>query len=193
MREAFADFETVKSRFTEAAMIPITLYGKTYGLPDTQTWNMMFYRTDIIAELGLDIPETWDDLLAMIPVLQFNNMEIGMSQDYQMYMYQMGEELWADDGMRINLDSNVSLEAFENMCNMFTQYSLPYSYSFANRFKTGEMPIGIADYGTYNQMILFASEIAGLWDMVPIPGIKDPETGEINNVALASVGSIVAQ
>jgi ABC-type glycerol-3-phosphate transport system substrate-binding protein len=74
---------------------------------------------------------------------------------------------------------------------MFTQYSLPYTYNFANRFKTGEMPIGIADYATYNQMILFATEIAGLWEMVPIPGIEDPETGEINNVALASVGSIV--
>ncbi|MBQ8513708.1 MAG: extracellular solute-binding protein [Clostridia bacterium] len=190
MREALSTFDDVTSRFTEAAMIPITLYGKTYALPDTQTWNMMFYRTDIIAELGMEIPETWDDLLAMIPVLQFNNMEIGMSQDYQMYMYQMGEELWADDGMRINLDSNLSLESFETMCNMFTQYSLPVTYDFANRFRTGEMPICIQPYTSYNNIIIFATEIAGLWDFGPIPGfLKDD--GTVDNTSMSSVTALV--
>ncbi len=190
MREAFANFDEVKQRFTEAAFIPLSLYGKTYALPDTQTWNMMFYRTDIIAELGLEIPETWDDLLAMIPVLQFNNMEIGMSQDYQMYMYQMGEELWTDDGMRINLDSNLSLESFETMCNMFTQYSLPVSYDFANRFRTGEMPICIQPYTSYNNIIIFATEIAGLWDFGPIPGFEK-EDGTIDNTSMAGVSGLV--
>lgn len=190
MREAFADFDEVKSRFTEAAFIPITLYGKTYALPDTQTWPMMFYRTDIIAELGMEIPETWDDLLAMIPVLQFNNMEIGMSQDYQMYMYQMGEELWADDGMRINLDSNLSLESFETMCNMFTQYSLPVTYDFANRFRTGEMPICIQPYTSYNNIIIFATEIAGLWDFGPIPGFAK-EDGTVDNTAMSGTSALV--
>lgn len=186
----FDTFDEVTSRFTEAAMIPLTLYGKTYGLPETQTFYMMFYRKDILADLGLEIPQTWDDLMAMIPVLQFNNMEVGLPNNYQIFMYQMNGDLWADEGMRINLDSNISLEAFEDMCNMFTQYSLPYTYDFANRFKTGEMPIGIQLYTVYNQLILFATEIAGLWEMAPIPGIEDAE-GNINNVSMASVTSIV--
>lgn len=190
----FDTFDEVASRFTEAALIPLTLYGKTYGLPETQNFSMMFYRKDILADLGLEVPKTWDDLMAMIPILQFNNMEIGLpnnlANNYQIFMYQMGGELWADDGMRINLDSNIALEAFEDMCNMFTQYSLPYSYSFPNRFKTGEMPIGIIDYTTYNQLILFATEIAGLWEMVPIPGVMD-EDGNINNVSVSTVTSIV--
>ena len=186
----FDTFDEVVSRFTKAAMIPLSLYGKAYGLPETQSFYMMFYRKDILADLGLEVPRTWDDLMAMVPVLQFNNMEVALPNDYSLFMYQMSGDLWADKGMRINLDSNVSLEAFEDMCNMFTQYSLPYSYSFANRFKTGEMPIGIQNYTTYNQMILFATEIAGLWEMVPIPGIEDAE-GNINNVSTAGVGSIV--
>ncbi len=186
----FDTFDEVAARFTEAALIPLSLYGKTYGLPQTQNFSMMFYRKDILADLGLEVPKTWDDLMAMIPILQFNNMEIGLPNNYQIFMYQMGGELWADDGMRINLDSNIALEAFEDMCNMFTQYSLPYSYSFPNRFKTGEMPIGIIDYTTYNQMILFATEIAGLWEMVPIPGMVD-ENGNINNVSVSTVTSIV--
>ena len=190
MREIFSDYDEIASRFTEAAMIPISLYGKVYGLPDTQTWNMMFYRTDILADLGLDVPKTWDDLLAMIPVLQFNNMEIGMSQDYQMYMYQMGEELWADDGMRINLDSNLALESFETMCNMFTQYSLPVSYDFANRFRTGEMPICIQSYTSYNNIIIFATEIAGLWEFGPIPGFEKDD-GTIDNTSMSGTSALV--
>ena len=86
-------------------------------------------------------------------------------------MYQMGEELWADDGMRINLDSNKSLEAFQTMSNMFTQYSLSVDYDFANRFRTGEMPIAIRNYTEYNNVVIFATEIAGLWEFGPVPGM----------------------
>ncbi len=190
MRGIFADFDEVASRFTEAAFIPISLYGKTYGLPETQSWNMMFYRTDILADLGVDVPKTWDDLMALVPVLQFNNMEIGLSQDYQMYMYQMEEDLWADDGMRINLDSNKSLEAFEIMANYFTQYSLPITYDFANRFKTGEMPIAIQNYTMYNNVVIFGTEIAGLWEFGPVPGMVD-EDGNINNVVMSGSSALV--
>ena len=189
MRRIFADFDEVTSRFAESALIPMTLYGKTYGLPDSQTWPMMFYRTDILADLGVEVPETWDDLLALIPVLQFNNMTIGMTSDYTVFMYQMGGHLWADDGMRINLDSNLSLESFETMCNMFTQYSLPKQFDPANRFRTGEMPIFIADYTTYNSIIIFATEIAGLWEFGPIPGTRQ-EDGSVNNVAMASATAL---
>ncbi len=190
MRDIFSDFDEVVERFTPASLTPISLYGKTYGLPAMQTWNMMFYRTDILADLGLEIPKTWDDLLAMIPVLQFNNMEIGLTNDYYTFLYQMGEDLWADDGMRINMDTNRSLDAFETMCNMFTQYSLPYSYDFANRFRTGEMPIAIRPYIEYNNVVIFATEIAGLWEMAPIPGMYD-EDGNINNVTTATTDALV--
>ncbi|MBR5001385.1 MAG: extracellular solute-binding protein, partial [Firmicutes bacterium] len=190
MREVFADFDEVASRFTEAAFIPISLYGKCYGLPETQSWNMMFYRTDILADLGVDVPKTWDDLMALVPVLQFNNMEIGLSQDYQIFMYQMNEDLWADDGMRINLDSNKSLEAFETMCNYFTQYSLPITYDFANRFKTGEMPIAIQNYTMYNNVVIFGTEIAGLWEFGPVPGMMD-EDGNINNTTMSGSSALV--
>ena len=185
----FDSFDEVITRFSPSAIESQSLYGKTYGLPDTQSFPIMFYRKDILEDLGLEIPKTWDDLLAMIPVLQYNNMTIGLrKEDYQTYLYQMGGDMWADDGMRINLDSNKALEAFEMSCNMFTQYSLNVSYDFANQFRTGEMPIGIADYTIYNTLIAFATEIAGLWGFAPIPGIEQPD-GTINNVAVsAAVG-----
>lgn len=162
-----------------------------YGLPETQGFPMMFVREDILADLDIEVPKTWDDVKETIPVLQANNMEIAMSSDSNIFIYQMGGELFADDGMRINLDSNVALTAFESMCEMFTMYSFPYQYDFANRFRTGEMPIGFADYtGTYNQLKVFATEIEGLWSFYPLPGVADEE-GNINNDSVSGVSAVV--
>ncbi len=163
-----------------------------YGLPETQTFSMMFVRLDILADLGIEIPKTWGDLYEAQTMLQSNNMEIGVAADYQIFLYQMGGDLWADDGMRINLDSTIGLEAFETMCDMFTQNSFPYQYDGANRFRTGEMPIIIAGYtALYNQLKVFATEIEGCWTFVPVPGTVDEETGEIHNQSMSSVNTVV--
>ena len=197
------------AQFNEAAMIVMGIednQGKFhyYGLPEAQGFSMMFLRKDVLAELDINIPKTWDDILEAVPVLQANNMEIGMHQDYKIFLYQMGGELFADDGMRINLDSNMGLEAFDTMCSYFTMYSFPVSYDFANRFRTGEMPIGFASYtGTYNQLVVFATEIDGLWEFYEMPGLYvydkdgnpviDETTGEqkINNVVVSASSAIV--
>lgn len=187
-------------QFNEAAMFVMGIEDAEgafhyYGLPETQNFTMMFIRDDILADLGIEVPKTWDDILAAIPILQANNMQIGMHTDYKIFLYQNGGELFADDGMRINLDSNVGLESFETMCNFFTMYSFPYKYDFANRFRTGEMPIGFASYnGTYNHLTVFATEIKGLWEFVPLPGIEQTdENGNtyINNVSVSTTSAIV--
>ena len=162
-----------------------------YGLPEAQGFAMMFVRVDILADLGLDVPETWDDIMEAIPHLQARNMEIGLTTDANIHLYQMGGELFADDGMRINLDSQVGLAAFKKMCELFTKYSFPYTYDAANRFRTGEMPILIGDYtGLYNQLKVFATEIDGLWAMVHVPGVRQ-EDGSINYSAISSASASV--
>lgn len=190
------DFDEVKENFNESAMLVLGVEDADqimhyYGLPETQSFSMMFVRDDILAELNLEVPKTWDDLLAAIPVLQSRKMEIGLTTDFQIFMYQRGGELFADDGMRINLDSVVGLSSFEYMCNLFTQYSFPYTYNAANRFRTGEMPIIIGDYtGMYNQLKVFATEIEGVWEFLPVPGTEQ-EDGSVNNVSISSVAAVV--
>lgn len=187
----FDGFEEAAQNFTEAALVPLTLYGKTYGLPERMSFPMMFYRQDILANLGIEIPKTWDDVLATVPILQANNMAIGLVREYEIFLYQMGGDRYADEGMRIGLDSRVALDAFEYFCNFYTQYSFPVSYDAANRFRTGEMPIIVADYTSmYNQLTVFATEIRGLWEFVPLPGVVR-EDGSINNVSIAGVAAVV--
>lgn len=194
--DGFDDFEEVATSFNESAMIVLAMDnsdGEThyYGLPEAQGFSMMFVRVDILNELGIDIPQTWDDIMAAIPKLQAKNMQIGLTNDSTIHLYQMGGTLFADNGMRINLDSQVGLAAFKKTCELFTNYSFPYQYDAANRFRTGEMPIVIADYtGLYNQLKVFATEIEGSWVMVPVPGVKQ-EDGSINRSAIASVNASV--
>ena len=222
----------IKDAFPEAAMVPLTLYNYDmtvtedspetgvveelyYGLPDSLSFSMMFYRKDVLASLGYSINDikTWDDLLSILPVLQYNNMEIGIANDIYTFIYQSGNEAYSTDapvkagqesipGLRINFDNVGVLEAFTKLCNLYTQYSLPYQFDFANRFRTGEMPIGISSYTTCNQLAIFASELSGLWGFVPLPGyeVKD-ENGNpiydddgnkvINNTSMATVTGCV--
>ena len=194
------EWDDTISNFNDAAMLVLGVENPDgdmhyYGLPEAQGFTMMFVRTDILAENDIPVPETWDDILAAIPDLQAKNMMIGLSTDYSVFLYQADGDLYADGGMRINLDSKKGLTSFEKMCNMFTQYNFPYTYDAANRFRTGEMPILIADYvGMYNQLKVFATEIEGLWEFRPMPGTWSvDENGEpyINNQTVSSVNASV--
>ena len=39
---------------------PYIYEGGVYAVPETQNFDMLFYRTDVFAELGLTPPETWE-------------------------------------------------------------------------------------------------------------------------------------
>ena len=194
--EEMDGFEDVTQYFNEAAMMVLGIVDSDgemhyYGLPETQNFPMMFVRTDILGSLEIEIPKTWEDIYIAQSKLEANNMEIGLSADYRIFLYQLGGELFADGGMRINLDSMVGLSAFETMCNMFTQYSFPYKFESANRFRTGEMPIIISSYtGLYNHLKVFATELDGAWTFVPLPGYEQ-EDGTINNCSVSDSSAVV--
>lgn len=179
----FDDYGEVIKRFHESAVVPYQFNGGTYALPETQTFSMMFVRTDIFEEMNLEIPKTWDELETIIPELQKKNMSVGIPHDLNallMLMYQRNTPLYLDDGARTNLDSKVAIQCFQKLTEYFTLYNLPTDYDFYNRFRSGEIPIGIQDYTVYNQLSLFAPEIRGDWIMTSVPGTMD-ENGNINN------------
>ena len=184
----FSDYQEVAKRFHPSALIPYTYHEKVYALPETFTFPMFFYRTDIFEEAGLSLPKTWNELITLIPVLQRKNLTMGIPHDINFYatlLYQNGGELYEGEGIRTKLNTNVGLNTFIELTELFTLYNLPVTYDFANRFRSGEMPCGIADYTLYNQLTVFAPEIKGFWNMVPVPG-KIDKNGKINNVAVGS-------
>ena len=63
-------YQEVVSRFPNQLMIPFEYKGGVYGLPETIGFRGLFYRTDIVEELGLDIPNSWEEIFArLLPAL----------------------------------------------------------------------------------------------------------------------------
>ena len=75
-------------------------------------------------------------------------------------------------------NDEAGVEAFDVYTRFFTDYGIPTYFDFVSRFRSGEMPIGIASYSTYNTLMVSAPEIKGLWDFTLIPGTeKTDENG----------------
>ncbi len=197
-------FDEVMTWVDEAAVAPLQMVDAkgqfhTYGMPQTLDFYMMFYRADVLEEVGVEVPKTWKDLKDILPALQTADLEIGMPgkvvgtvealEGLKLFLYQMGGELYEDGGYRIALDQNVALDAFEEFSNMFSQYKCPVIYDIT-RFRTGEIPIffGYAT-STYNTLMTYY-DIRGLWKMAPVLGVENEE-GEIDCTSPVAVNALV--
>ncbi|MDD2361633.1 MAG: extracellular solute-binding protein [Oscillospiraceae bacterium] len=194
--EGYSEFEDMKPRFADTAMLPYQLNGKIYGIPLTQTFYMMFYRKDILAQLNIKLPETWDDIFEAVPKLQRSHMIIGLPYSvisaatavdnglgakdlYATLLLQNGGSFYKDDYTATALDSEAAVNAFKSWCDFYTKYGFDLAYDFYTRFKSGEMPIGIASYEMFNTISLGAEEIRGVWGMAQVPGTRMKD-GSIN-------------
>lgn len=183
----FDDFDEVYAFFGDSAMRPFRFQNGYYALPDTESFYMMYVRTDIFEELGIEIPETWDEFYKVVPQIQQYNMDVGLpytaidvsgSVDAGMgtrnlfpaLLLQAGGKFYTEDLSRTALDTTVAMSAFEQWTELYQKYSAQLSYDFFNRFRTGAMPLAIAGYGEYNRLFTAAPEIRGLWEIRPIPG-----------------------
>ncbi len=170
----FSDYEEVAGRFSDSALLQFGYDGSQYALPDTQTFPMMFYRKDILREIGLEVPATWDEVKVAMTVLSKNQMEFGMlpgESVFAMLLYQAGGEYYRDNGMVSDLDSDIAVGVFKDYCEFYTDYRLDKETSLEERFRTGECPIIIADYTVFNNIVVSAPDIEGLWDFTVVPGV----------------------
>jgi len=183
----FNDFELITDRFMDSAMVPYTHQNGYFALPEQQVFLMLFYRTDIFQELGLLPPQTWSDVIAMIPDLQKLNLEFylpvpvtqGSITDlapnpiYSSLFFQNDGQFYINGDKESGFNSGKGPEVFEMWSQFYTDYSFPVEANFINRFRSGQMPIGITYYNSYNVLSVFAPEIRGRWNFIPIPGTPD--------------------
>ena len=191
----FSDFEEVSKRFTTYALTPYTMsttdeagaqVKKVFALPETQNFDMLFYRTDIFAELGISVPNTWDDLDNILPYIQANNMTVGLDTNlgggtFFSLILQGGHTPYSEDGSVTNFTEQYAVNAFERWTRYYLQYDLPTDYSWYSRFRNGEMPLVSTSYSNITYLQESAPELNGLWGVAPIPGTLDPETGIVNH------------
>ncbi len=191
----FEDFDEVATRFTKYALTPYTLsttdsngnaIQRVFALPETQNFDMLFYRTDIFAELGIQVPNTWDDLDNILPYIQANNMTVGLDTNlgggtFFSLILQGGHTPYREDGAVTNFTQQYAIDAFEKWTRYYLQYDLPTDYSWYSRFRNGEMPLVSTSYSNITYLQESAPELNGLWSVAPIPGTLDPDTGLVNH------------
>ena len=178
----FPDFEEIAKRFKKSAFLPFRFRDKVFALPEVQGFPMLFYRKDILAELRIDIPQTWDDVYELIPELTKENLQFGIPAGmatYLMFLYQKGVALFKPDVVATNLDSEIAIQTFIELTDLFTLYNQPLVYNAENRFRLGEMPLVIANYDLFNTLSIFAPELRGEWGFTMVPGTRMPD-GTIN-------------
>lgn len=179
----FEDFDEVQKRFYSEGFVPLQYEDGIYGLPETVNFRAVFYRTDIFEELGLTVPETWDELYnTTLPALYRNNMECYIPMLYDVFLFQNGGAYYTEDLYHTGLDSVEAFQSFKELCELYINYDIPVSVNFFNRFRTGETPIGIGDFSTYSTLVSAASELDGSWALAPICGTEQ-EDGTINRAS----------
>lgn len=191
----FPDFDQVITAFNPSILEPLSYNNgeKTgvYGLPETQNFNLLFYRTDVLEELGLEIPNTWADLIAELPTIQGNSLTVAMPYPdialadisvLDAMIFQNGGDIYDEEAKHTLIDSEAGVAAFKQYTSLYNDYGLPTVFDFVSRFRSGEMPLGVASYATYNTLMVSAPEIRGLWDFTLLPGTVQ-EDGSIDRTA----------
>ena len=198
----FDDYQEVFERYSDGLLVSSVIGDGLYSLPETMNFYVMFYRTDILNELGLEAPDTMDELIAMLPDLQMRGLNVYYPTAAMTAMrnfhgttpliFQNGGSLYGTNPLDLLLDSEETVEGFTELTELFTLYDLPVDVpNFYQHFRNGDLAIGIADFNSYNLILNAAPEIANSWEIALVPGVVDEETGEINRYMSGGAESTV--
>ena len=182
-------FDEVAYRFIPEILTPFRYQGGVFALPETMGMNVMFYRRDILHRLEIGVPDTREELYRFVlPVLFQNGMNFffpsggAWDANFSQFLFQHGGDFYTEDGFFSALDSPEAFLAFSEYTELFTHYGIPLIANFYNRFRTGDMPLGIGSFQTYLQLSVAAPELAGMWGIAPLPGIR-MEDGTVSRYA----------
>lgn len=164
-------------KYSPGSWLPLYYDGGYYGVPETQSFQVLYYRKDILERFGLQVPQTWDDVYDLLPALQQNFANFYVNpKEFTYFFYQRGVDFYTSDGARTELDRPEAYQAFKQWTGLFNTYALEREVpSFYQHFRSGAMPIGISDYNMYVQLSAAAPELNGRWGIAPLPGIRQAD------------------
>lgn len=188
----FDDYSEVVKRFYPSIITPFEYNKGVYALPENMDFTVLFYRKDIINELNIKIPDTWEELYEkVLPILYQNGMNFyygSGAESFTPLLFQHAGSYYTKDGTKSALDTPEAYQAFKQFCDMFSSYGIPVTANFFNRMRNGETPIGVGTYNQYMMLSTAAPELYGRWDIAKMPGTQKSD-GTIDR----TIGSIAGQ
>lgn len=190
----FPGYKDVEKRFLSGIMIPYEYKNHVYALPETMDFSVLYYRKDILSNLQIEVPNTWEDLYSkVLPTLRKNGMDFFYDGGFHTFLMQNGGSYYTPNGLKSTLDSPEALSAFKQFTNLYKIYNVPIAANFYTRFRSGQMPIGISSFATFIQLTATAPDLQGKWDVAMLPGVKQAD-GQINrSYGGASVAASIFQ
>lgn len=199
---SFPDYWEFASQFAPGAFIPYVLNDNVYALPETLDFNVIMYRRDIFDALNFLVPDTWDEVIQILPELQKYGMNfyhpiaggVAIKWFYQTsgFIYQFDGNIYTEDGLRTNIASREAVSGLTFLNQLFTNYALPEQVvSFYNSFRYATLPIGIASFADYQLIKNAAPELIGMWEIAPYPSITTENGTNRHYIANGTAGMIM--
>lgn len=199
---SYSDWDEVASRFGKGIINIGAVDGGYYLLPETSDFLVLFYRKDILDELGLTVPDTMAEVKEMLPVLKRYGMDFyshiaGHPGTKTLsvlvpFIYQMNGRVYGKTATDLLITSENTVSAFKEMSDLFSIYDIPYEISnFYQHFRSGSVPIGISGFNTYMTLLNSAPEIANSWGVALYPGYTDENGNVLRYISGAQSTAII--
>jgi len=198
----FEDFWQVANRFVPGAFVPYVYNEGVYAIPETLDFHALVYRKDVFETLGLKVPDTWEDVIGILPELQrygmnfYHNISAGVGYKwfYQTtpLIFQNGGRLYTEDGLKTAINEPNSVKGLQALGNLFIAYSLDTQVnSFFNSFRYSLLPVGIIDSNEYILLKNGAPELDGQWALAAYPGTVQEDGSVCRYYVANGTGGII--
>ncbi len=165
-------FEELVAPLPAGSRIPNHFSGAEYGIAEEIRTKVLFYRTDVCEQLGIPVPETWQEMTHVLStLLQQNYAFFYPYGDYLTFFFQNDVDVYTEDGLGLAFTNEKGYAAYKQWTELYVKYGLqPQMSSFYQHFRIGDVPMGIADIDQYIQFDMAAPDISGDWAVALIPG-----------------------
>lgn len=193
-KDVTAEAAQYESNFTSGAWSNVTLDGVTYGLPQDSGPMVMYYNKAKFEQLGLEVPQTWDEFSAAAKKVASENpgtFLAGFSSDdlenFQSFVQQAGGQWYTIGGDAWNID--VTGTASEKVAAYWQDLidadavsaTKRWDPSFYNELANGQI-LSVVGAAWQAQLIADnAQSLSGDWAVATAPQWTAGETVSANN------------
>lgn len=188
------EFKEKEAQIFGSLMGPFSFKGTRFGVPVSIGAITAAYRADILTDLGMSVPKTWDDIKQWQPKALAQGHVFGLYYGSVQYdsmwgaytlITQNGGQFFNPDGFSSALDKPESIKGFQEYISLFKDHNFPLAGAGLTPFTTGEWLMLTDGLWLYPNLLQHAPELRGKWVMDLVPGTIQ-EDGSIHHGSYVS-------
>lgn len=188
------EFAQLEKEVFGSLMGPFSFRDARYAMPISIGAITTAYRRDILNDMGVDIPKTWDDIKVLQPKALAQKRTFGFhygSVEYDSIwgaytlITQNGGQFFNKDGFTSALDKPESIKGFQEYISLFKDHKFPHAGVGIQPFVNGEWLMITDGLWLYPNLLQHAPQLKGKWVLDLMPGTKKSD-GSIHHGSFTS-------